>query len=102
VGGVASHDEAGVPVVLASQGPVLVIRLHLQDNHVRLPHQVLLVFEGLQHSLDRVATLTHIALGVNLHWLDPLLNDWVVGQIEVEDNFYRKGLRFEKVTLNVI
>jgi hypothetical protein len=49
-----------------------------------------------------VATLTHIALGVNLHWLDPLLNDWVVGQIEVEDNFYRKGLRFEKVTLNVI
>ena len=50
--GIATDNEAGVAVVLASHSPILVIGLHLQDDNVRLPHQVLLVFESLKHSLD--------------------------------------------------
>jgi len=50
--GIATDNEAGVAVVLAAHSPILVIGLHLQDDNVRLPHQVLLVFESLKHSLD--------------------------------------------------
>ena len=50
--GIATDNEPGVAVVLASHSPILVIGLHLQDDNVRLPHQVLLVFESLKHSLD--------------------------------------------------
>ena len=88
VRGVATDDEAGVAVVLATHGPVLVVALHLQDDDVRLPHQVLLVLEGLQHSLDGVPALPNVSLGVNLYRLDSLLDNRVVRQVEVQYDFY--------------
>lgn len=90
VRGVATDDEAGVAVVLAAHGPVLVVALHLQDDDVRLPHQVLLVLEGLQHGLDRVPALPNVPLGVDLDRLDSLLDDWVVRQVEVQYDFYMR------------
>ena len=81
--GITANNEACVAVVLASQSPILVIGFYLQYDYVRLPHQVLLILESLEHSLNRVASLPNIALGVNLDWLNPLLNDWIIGQIEV-------------------
>ena len=86
--GVTTDNEACVSVVLASHRPILVIRLHLQNNDVRLPHQVLLVLESLQHGLNRVSSLPNIALRVNLHWLNPLFNDRIVRQIEIQDDLY--------------
>jgi len=90
VGGVTTDNKAGVAVVLASHGPIFVIGLYLQDDNVCLSHQVLLVFKSLEHSLNRVAALTHIALRVDLHWLDSLLDNWVIREIEIEDNLYRR------------
>ena len=81
--GITPYNEACVAVVLASQSPILVIGFYLQYDYVRLPHQVLLILESLEHSLNRVASLPNIALGVNLDWLNSLLNDWIIGQIEV-------------------
>ena len=89
VGGITTDNKAGVAVVLASHGPILVIRLYFQDDNVCLSHQVLLVFKSLEHSLNRVASLTDIALGVDLHWLDSLFNDRVVREVEVQNNLYR-------------
>lgn len=86
VGGITTDNKAGVAVVLASHGPILVIRLYLQDDNVRLPHQVLLVLKSLQHSLNRVPALTDIALRVDLHWFDSLLDNWVIREVEIEDN----------------
>jgi hypothetical protein len=33
-----------------------------------------------------VPALSHIALRVDLHWLDSLFDDWVVREVEIEDN----------------
>jgi len=90
VGSIAADDVAGVAPasVIPAHRPVLLVRLHLKDNDVRLSHQVLLVLEGLEHGLDRMSALAQVSLGVDLHWLYSLLDYRVVRQVEVQYDFY--------------
>lgn len=100
--GIAANDEARVAIVLAPHGAVLVVALHLQDDNVRLPHQVLLVLEGLQHGLDGVPTLPNVPLGVDLDWLDSLFDNRVVRQVKVQYDFYVRYYYKRMLTLDVV
>jgi len=89
---VATNDIAVVAHVfsLTAASTVLVISLDLHDNHVRLSNLILLGFESLKHILNTsfgAAYTARVHLWIDPDRLDALFDNWIVGQIEVQNDF---------------
>jgi hypothetical protein len=84
---IATHNEASILIII-SDASVLIVALYLHYDDVGLPHLVLLVLKSLQHRLDRVTILALITFWVDLHGLYSFFDDWIVRQVEIQDNLY--------------